>query len=348
MRRRRRASLSPLFTAERTAKLWPAMAQRRNSIWSTRRLATLGRSLLFAVLAGSVVLGCASKKPKTAEEYFATANEHFRNGAFSAATTEYRELLDQHPFSDFVEEAELRIAHAQYLDGRYAEAIVALTDFQRRHPTSPHLPFIGYLLGMCYARQMLAYDRDQTAAQNAQTYFLTVVRQFPDSPYAALARSELSRCRQRLAQHELHIAEFYAKRGNWKAAEARLVDLAARYSDTDEALRGLMQLARYYRSRGLNDRAQLAYRAVTQLRPGSRQAVAAQRALQRLPSETPNVAADPIDVLLALNGRSRLDDVYETAQVPPQAPQLPSRASGFPAPALGTGFDPFGRGRTYY
>lgn len=324
------------------------MARWLDAIGNRKRLGLLVCNVVGATVI-SGILGCATKKPKTAAEYFATANEHFRNGAFSAATAEYRELLDQHPFSDFVEEAELRIAHAQYLDGRYAEAIVALTDFQRRHPTSPHLPFISYLLGMCYARQILDYDRDQTAAQNAQTYFLTVVRRFPESPYAALARSELGRCRQRLAQHELHIAEFYAKRGNWKAAEARLVDLAARYADTDEALRGLMQLARYYRSHGLRDRAQLAYLAVTQLRPGSTQAIAAQRALQRLEAKHTIGGANPIDVLLALNGRSRVDDLYETAQVPPpQAPQLPSRAGGFPAPALGTGFDPFGRGRTYY
>ncbi|GIW43811.1 MAG: hypothetical protein KatS3mg077_1093 [Candidatus Binatia bacterium] len=307
------------------------------------------RAIVWSTVLALALAGCAAKKPKSAAEYFATANEHFRNGAFGAATTEYRELLDQHPFSDFVEEAELRIAHAYYLDRRYAEAVVALTDFQRRHPTSPHLPFVGYLLGMCYARQMLPHDRDQTAAQNAQTYFLTVTRQYPESPFATLARTELSRCRQRLAEHELYVAEFYSKRGNWKAAEARLVDLAARYGDTEEAARGLLQLARYYRSRGLVDRAELAYRAVTQLRPGSPQAIAAQRALQRLQHRSTSFAADPVDVLLALNGRSRVNEVYETAQIPPpQVPQLPSGTSGFPAPALGTSFDPFGRGRTYY
>lgn len=303
---------------------------------------------LFLAAAVLALSGCATKKPKTAAEYFATANDHFRHGAFSAAAAEYRELLDQYPFSDYVEEVELRIAHAQYLDGRYAEAIVSLSDFQRRHPTSPHLPFVGYLLGMCYARQVLDYDRDQTASQNAHTYFLTVVRQYPDSPFATLAQQQLARCRQRLAQHELYIAEFYARRGNWKAAEARIVDLAARYGDTEEASRGLLRLARRYRQSGLVDRAELAYRAITELRPGSREAVVAQRALQRLQKDS-LPAADSIDVLLALNGRSRVDERYETALVPSgAAPQLPSRASGFPVPALGTGFDPFGRGRTYY
>lgn len=312
---------------------------------AARRGGVLLAGCLFAVS----LVSCAAKKPRSADEYFRAASQNFRSGALSVATEQFRELLDQHPFSDYAEEAELRIAHAQYLDGRYAEAIVALTDFQRRHPTSPHLPFVGYLLGMCYARQMLEIDRDQTASQNAYTYFLTVLRQYPESPFAELAREELDRCRRRLAGHELYVAEFYAKRGNWKAAEVRLVELAANYGDTVEATRGLLQLARHYRQRGLLDRARLAYQAVTQLRPGSPHAVTAQRALQRLATEEPVRTADPVTVLLALNGRSRPSDLFETAQLPPlPEPRLPSRAGAMPAPALGTGFDPLGRGRSYY
>lgn len=313
------------------------------------RLGKYGGTLVAGALLVSSLLGCAAKKVRTADEYFRVATQNFRTGALSVAIEQFRELLDQHPFSDYAEEAELRIAHAQYLDGRYAEAIVALTDFQRRHPTSPHLPFVGYLLGMCYARQMLDIDRDQTASQNARTYFLTVLRQYPESPFAELASEELGRCRRRLAGHELYVADFYAKRGNWKAAEVRLVELAASYGDTAEATRGLLRLAQHYRQQGLLDRARLAYQAVTQLRPGSSQAVAAQRALQRLATEEPIRTADPVSVLLALNGRSRPSDLFETAQLPPlPEPRLPTRPGGVPAPAFGAGFDPFGRGRSYY
>lgn len=302
--------------------------------------------LLLGVLALSA---CAAKKPKSAEEYFRAASASFRSGALGAASEQFRELLDQHPFSDYAEEAELRIAHAHYLEGRYAEAVVALTDFQRRHPTSPHLPLVGYLLGMCYARQMLPIDRDQTAAQNALTYFLTVARQYPESPYAELAREELERCRRRLAGHEAYVAEFYAKRGHWKAAEVRLLELAAKYGSTEEATRGLLSLARHYEKQGMTDRARLAYQAIAQARPGSADAVVAQRALQRLRVDEPIRAADPITVLLALNGRSQVLDSFDTAQVtPPQPARLPSSAGAMPVPAVGTGFDPFGRGRSYY
>src|SRR5262245_52969188 len=95
----------------------------------------------------AAVAGCATKKSRTAEQYFKDANENFRTGALPVAIESYHELLDQYPFSEYSEEAELKIAHAHYLNGNYAEAIVALTDFQRRHPTSSHLPFVGYYLG---------------------------------------------------------------------------------------------------------------------------------------------------------------------------------------------------------
>lgn len=311
--------------------------------------ALLEPALCATVVCAAVLVGCAAKKPRSAEEYFASASENFRRGALAVASEQFRELLDQHPFSPYVEEAELRIAHAHYLEGRYAEAIVALTDFQRRHPTSSQLPFVGYLLGMCYARQILPIDRDQSAAQNALSYFLTVSRQYPTSPFAELARHEVARCRKQLAGHELYVAEFYAQRGRWKAAEVRILELAARYADTPEATRGLLELARYYEEQGLSDRARLAYQAVTQARPGSSDAVRAQRALQRLQGSEPVRAAEPVTVLLALNGRSLVADSFETAEVPPSQPaRLPSSAGALPVPAFGTGFDPFGRGRSYY
>jgi outer membrane protein assembly factor BamD len=292
--------------------------------------------------------GCSTKQPLPAKEYFESANKNFRTGAYSAAVEDYRELLDQHPFSEHNEEAELRIAHAQYLQGSYAEAVVALSDFQRRHPTSPHLPFVGYILGMCYAQQLSQPDRDQTAAQNAQTYFLTLSRQYPESPFAELARQQLARCRDILAQHELYVAKFYERAGNGKATEVRLLTLAAQFGETTTAAQGLLQLAEHYQRRGETDHAALAYQAVTHLHPGTAFAVTAQQALQNLQKTGPLLGADPIDTLLAANGRQRAPTAFETVQLPGlTAPQMPRRSGG-PGPLMAPPSDPFGRGRSYY
>lgn len=307
-----------------------------------RRTATLLVGITLATAA------CGAKPHHTANEYFTDANTNFRAGALNVAVDQFKELLDQHPFSEYNEEAELKIAHAQYLNGSYAEAVVALTDFQRRHPTSPHLPFVGYTLGMCYVQQMSTPDRDQTATQNAQTYFLTVSRQYPDSPFAELAREQLARCREVLGEHELYVADFYQRKGNLKAAEIRLLSLASLYGETNVAAGGLLQLARLYKRQGEPDNAALAYRAVTQLHPGSTYAITAQRALQKMNKSDGSLTGDPVEMLLAANGRQRSPSAFETVQVPGiDLPKVPRRGSGM-GPAIAPPFDPFGRGRSYY
>jgi outer membrane protein assembly factor BamD len=305
------------------------------------------RLAVFAIAVSFI--GCAAKKHLTADQYFHDASDSFRTGAFSLAVDQFHELLDQYPFSHYNEEAELKIAHAHYLSGSYAEAIVAFTDFQRRHPTSPNLPFVGYYLGMCYAKQMSTIDRDQGAAQNAQNVFLTLIQQFPDSSFADLAREEVVRCRKSLADHELYIAKYYAQHDKNKAAEIRLLTLAYRYSDTDASADGLLRLAKLYRHGKRDDQALLAYRALEQMHPRSAQATAARRALDRLKNATDQPPeGDPLDVLLAAYGRQRGSSSMEVVQVPGLEPaRTARRAASAPAAGLMPPFDPFGRGRPY-
>jgi len=290
--------------------------------------------------------GCTGKQRLSAAEHFKQATQHFRGGALTTAVDVYREMLDQHPFSEYNEEAELKIAHAQYLDGNYAESIVTLTDFQRRHPTSPQLPFVGYILGMCYAKQMGTIDRDQTAAQNAEAYFVTVNQQYPDSPFAELAREQLARCRDSLAAHEVYVAKFYGHAGNDKAQEIRLLTMAARYGESPVAADGLLQLAQIYRRRDEPANATLAYQAVEELHPDAPQARTARRALVRLHADGDPPPADPLDLLLAANGRQRSSGPLEIVKVPGLEPadQRPRTTGPGVGPSIFAPTDPFGGG----
>lgn len=294
------------------------------------------RSVALAVAGLLCLCSCGSKKTLSADEYFKQAHDDFRHGSLAPAIESYRELLDHHPFSEYSEEAELRIAHAQYLDEDYAAAIVSLTDFQRRHPTSPYLPFVGYYLGMCYAKQVGTVDRDQTAAQNAHTYFSTLANQYPDSPFAELASQQISRCRESMAGHEMYIANYYARIENNKANELRLLSLAAQYGDTRVGADALLELTRIYSAADNDEYATLAYRALKKLHPEERQTEQARQEIELASVGVPPTA-DPLDLLLIANGRKR---PTERLTVPP-APLPVRSAPGVPS-AMPT-IDPFGR-----
>jgi outer membrane protein assembly factor BamD len=286
--------------------------------------------------------GCGSKKPLSAEEYFALASGNLREGAYNVAAEQYRELLDQYPFSQYSQEAELKIAHAQFLDGRCPEAVAALTDFQRRHPTSPSLPFVGYLLGRCYELQMKPPDRDQSASQNAYAYYTAVVQQYPDSPFADLARQRLQHCREVMAEHEMIVANFYDSHDNRKAAETRLLDLVNQFNDTDVAGDALYALGNLYRREGEPDKAVLAYAAVTRDHPDNGIAKKAERALDRLATKDDLPPGDPLVALIAQTGRSRTLSIAKVTELPEPAP---ARGGGLPPTGFGLpqSSGPFGR-----
>jgi outer membrane protein assembly factor BamD len=297
----------------------------------------MSKLALAATLLALILCSCGPKKTLSADQYFAAASEDFRTGALTPAVEQYRELLDQHPFSEYSEEAELRIAQAQYLDEDYAAAIVSLTDFQRRHPTSPHLPLVGYYLGMCYAQQMGTVDRDQTAAQNAHTYFATLAGQYPDSPFAQLSRQQLSRCRESMAGHEMYIANYYSRIDNQKAAEVRLLLLAAQYGDTPAGADALLELTRIYAEADNSEYATLAYRALEALHPEQPQTERAREQIDLAKADLPPTS-DPLDLLLIANGRRRPTQAFNVPPVsPPPVKPLPNRAPAMPT------IDPFGR-----
>ena len=271
------------------------------------------------------IVACAGKKPDSAEDHYAIANDHLQAGAYSMAIKSYRELLDQHPFSELAEDAELRIAQAHYQNRACPEAIAAFSDFQRRHPTSPHLPLVGFQIGRCHEKQMKKPDRDQSASQSAHAYYQAVINQFPDSPFADLSQERLEHCREALAQHELNIAYFYLKTGLDKAGEIRLIDLVKRYNDTDQAAEALHRLSEIYRQREEDDKATLALSALLYHHTEHNLAGAADEELASLIEDGERPLGDPLAALLSRSGRWRnIETSSDTDSELAGVKQLPS------------------------
>lgn len=307
------------------------------------------RTAALSLVAGALLAGCSTQAPSSATDYYKTASENMRLGSYTQAVETYRMLLDEHPFSEYSEEAELKIGVAQYKDRACPEATASFTDFQRRHPTSPHLPQVGYLLGQCAEEQMRPSDRDQSASQNAHAYYQAVIHQYPNSPYAQLARERLAHARETLAGHEFTVATYYRSHDNDPAAKTRLLDLVNRFNDTDIAGDALLELGEIYERDGDKDKAVLAFAALRYHHPDHEAARAAEQALDALRAEAGDPpSGDPLAVLRAETGRTRDIAIAQTGR-----PTAARRPSGPPQTGGTTGFGlpggtaPFGRSSGY-
>ncbi len=226
------------------------------------------RRLTGALAVALVAFGCAGKKPIIPpDKLWGEAEDAFNIEAYELAVDRYKKLLDQHPFDQHAEEAELKIALSYYKAQRWAEAIAAFGDFERMHPTSVELPAVEYHLGMAYLAQASTSDRDQQSHANALTYFRNLIDRFPQSPWAEKARLRVRECREALAKHEAAVAAYYLKIGNIKAAEARLQGILTDYPETDAAAECLYRFAQVYAARNEAEGATLALAALVRHHP---------------------------------------------------------------------------------
>jgi outer membrane protein assembly factor BamD len=277
-----------------------------------------------AVLAGSLLLvACAGKSPQPPpEKLWQEANEAYDDEAYQLAVERYKQFLDQYPFDENAEEAELRIARSYYLAARFPEAIAAFENFERMHPTSKNLPAVEYHQGMSYAMQHGDAERDQRFAQSALTSFRNVIDRFPYGRWADKSKLRIRECREALARHESAVADFYLGRKSLRAAESRLTGLLTEYPETDATAEALIHFAESYDGRGEEHAADLAFATIARHRPDSPQATTA---IERLGAKNPLVTGpDPLPQLLAWIDEAQTDE--SRLDVPRTVSAFPDRA----------------------
>jgi outer membrane protein assembly factor BamD len=253
---------------------------------------------VLAILAGS---GCSLRKPPTGQDYYAQGELMFESHNYNNAIENYQHLIDQFPFSPYAEDAELKIALSFYQLREFPEAINALNDFQRMHPTNKDLPMASYYLAMAYYDQIRRPDQDQTNTENALNQFLVLERRFPESPFAQLAHDRIEVCRELLARNELFIGDYYYKRANFRAAESRMAELMQKYPDTPVAPEALYKLAVTLQKEGKKYSAAQAFAALKRHFPDTKYAATADQELKKLKQPIDN-EEDPLRLVLAESG----------------------------------------------
>ena len=113
--------------------------------------------------------------------------------------------------------------------------------------------------------------------------FRLLVREYPESRYAADALAKIDICRGRLAQKELWVAAYYINQGNPSAARQRLEKVVKEYPRTLVIPEALYRLGEVYQTDGRTEEAQRLFRQVAEEYPYTDWG---RRAAQRLQTAT--------------------------------------------------------------
>ena len=205
---------------------------------------TIVHLLAFAFLLSSCATAPPESSSLTDEQYYAKGMTEMEREYFSEAQKHFEDLREKFPLSPYAMQALLRMGECQYLQKNYIEAQFQFENFRRLHPSNGQVSYSMFMAGMCQFKQVLAFDRDQTAARAAVVQLEMLLDVFPNSPYAGLALCKIAEAKQHIAEYEFFIGSFYLKQNNYLGAYARFDQLLLKYPNAIERDKVLLSMAK--------------------------------------------------------------------------------------------------------
>ena len=167
--------------------------------------------------------------------------------AFNAAA-KFREVENLVPQSKWAEKASLMASYADYARNSYSDSIFKLERHLKNYPADKNIPYVHYLIAICYYEQILDEKKDLQPLLQAKKKFEFITQTYPNTDYATDARFKLDLITDQLAAKEMSIARYYMKTQKWIPALNRLKTVVEKYEKTvfvEEALHRLVEV--YYR-----------------------------------------------------------------------------------------------------
>ncbi len=209
----------------------------------------------------------------TEQILYGNAQRSLRSGNYDRAINMLERLEARFPFGRYAEQAQLELVYARYQSSDHDTARAAADRFIRLHPQHDNIDYAYYLKGLAaYNKNRSLIDRvfssdisqrDMTAAQQAYADLAEMLENYPHSQYAPDARQRMIYLRNLLAASELHIADYYLRRGAYAAAANRARYVLENYPSADEPIpEALIVLVEANYKLGLTDAANDALRVL--------------------------------------------------------------------------------------
>ncbi|MFO7603315.1 MAG: outer membrane protein assembly factor BamD [Gammaproteobacteria bacterium] len=239
---------------------------------------TLFRYLWITLLLTGLA-GCASSPDAddpttqyTVEELYEEAKEALNKSNYETAIQLYEKLESRFPYGPYAERAQLEIIYAYYKDMEPDTAILAADRFIKLHPNHALVDYAYYLRGLAAFDLSKSFfekvfdqeksERDPKMARQAFDYFAQLVERFPTSKYTEDSANRMKQLRDNLAHYEIHVAQYYLRRGAYLAAANRGKYVVENYQGTPAVADALALMIRAYRKLDMADLAADTFRVL--------------------------------------------------------------------------------------
>ncbi|NVK39742.1 MAG: outer membrane protein assembly factor BamD [Oceanospirillaceae bacterium] len=221
-------------------------------------------TLVSLMSACSMFGGDKEDEPDIPEQQLYTeALDALDAGNFTLAVEKLQLLEARYPFGRFSEQAQLELIYAYYRNYEPEAARAAADRFIRLHPNHENIDYAYYLKGLTsfeedqsLVARFFPIDeskRDPGAALESFESFSTLVSRYPESQYAPDSLKRMQYLKNRLAQYEVHVANYYMKRGAYVAAANRARYVVENLQETPAVPTALAIMADAYTELGMTE-----------------------------------------------------------------------------------------------
>lgn len=219
---------------------------------------------IFAVLE----LGCSAKNQdiipdKTPEELYFKASEALSVDNFQAAREHLEAIDSRYPFGSYARQVQLDLVYTYYKEYENDLAIAEIDKYIRLNPSDENIDYLLYMRGLTNMQKgtdrfldflhIDRYDRDISYYDSAFKDFERLIKNYPNSLYAADAHARMLFIRNQIARHEFDIAKFYYRKGAYLSSARRCQKIILQFKDSEQLEDAMILLAKNYNELGLKD-----------------------------------------------------------------------------------------------
>lgn len=223
----------------------------------------LAATLLVAV---AVLAGCKSNSNRdldNPDEAYRMAKDDMARNNYARAVFIFEQMEARFPFANATKQSQLDLMYAYYKNREPESATDQADQFIRENPTHPRIDYAYYIKGLVafernpnvierWFRADLS-ERPPIDATKSYQAFATLVQRFPNSQYAPDARQRMIFLRNRLANYETYVANYYLERGAYAGAINRAKYAIENYDGAPAVREALAIMSEAYRNLGMTD-----------------------------------------------------------------------------------------------
>ena len=216
------------------------------------------KKIILLTAVAAIISGCAGEQiepEKTMEQLYTEAYDEFNDGNYGTAAEVFLTAESEHSTDALAPDALIMAAYSKYMDDDFPGALIVTDRFMRFHPGHMDVPYVLYLRGMCYYRQVSDVRREPGMSVYALQQFEQLVQRFPSSEYTENAKNKIIILKYYIAGKVMYAARHDMKRENWTSAITRLQNVITTAQETVMTAEAMYRLTQCYNAIGLPEQA---------------------------------------------------------------------------------------------